>query len=78
MASSDDNDPVHAPLQELRSLNRGPWVVVCAFIFIILSFVTIGAKIITRFKATNRLTPNDYFILSSGVSRAIAVLGVAD
>ncbi|KIV86603.1 hypothetical protein PV11_02203 [Exophiala sideris] len=63
-ASSDSH--LSAPLQALSSNNKGPWVVVCAFIFILLSLMTIFIKLFTRFKATNRLTPNDIFIILAG------------
>lgn len=68
MSSAANNEYLHAPLQGLTSNNKGPWVVVCAYIFIILSALTISIKLFTRFKATNRLTANDCFILLSGVS----------
>ncbi|KIW99382.1 uncharacterized protein Z518_11370 [Rhinocladiella mackenziei CBS 650.93] len=67
MSLTDSSDgSLDAPLQGLNSNNHGPWLIVCAYIFIVLSLMTIFIKLFTRFKATNRLTPNDYFILIAG------------
>ncbi|EXJ91508.1 hypothetical protein A1O3_00056 [Capronia epimyces CBS 606.96] len=66
MTSADlDSDPVDAPLQGLTKENHGPWVVVCAYIFILLTLMTIFIKLFTRFRSTNHLTANDCFILTA-------------
>ncbi|KIW44215.1 uncharacterized protein PV06_05242 [Exophiala oligosperma] len=65
MSSGDYNSPISAPLGSLSSDEAGPWIIVCGYIFIVLSVMTIFIKLFTRFKATNRLTPNDYFILTA-------------
>ncbi|KAI1615347.1 hypothetical protein EDD36DRAFT_186931 [Exophiala viscosa] len=64
--TSSSDSHLSAPLQGLSSDNKGPWVVVCAYIFILLSLMTIIIKLFTRFKATMRLTPNDIFIILAG------------
>ncbi|KAL6251537.1 hypothetical protein RBB50_001746 [Rhinocladiella similis] len=65
MSSGDYNSTISAPLGNLSSDEAGPWIIVCGYIFIVLSIMTIFIKLFTRFKATNRLTLNDYFILTA-------------
>ncbi|KIW13772.1 hypothetical protein PV08_08963 [Exophiala spinifera] len=65
MSSGAFDSPISAPLGKLSSDESGPWVLVCGYILIVLSVITIVIKILTRFKATNRLTANDYFILTA-------------
>ncbi|EHY54875.1 hypothetical protein HRR83_005865 [Exophiala dermatitidis] len=68
MSSTDSKgtDPVDAPFQSLSKDSQGPWLIVCAYVCILLTVMTIFIKLFTRFKATNRLTANDCFILTAG------------
>jgi hypothetical protein len=69
MSTSAFNDTsLSAPLSKLSSDDNGPWVIVAAYIFLVLSLMTIFIKLFTRFKATNHLTLNDCFILTAAVS----------
>ncbi|KAK5302780.1 hypothetical protein LTR99_005737 [Exophiala xenobiotica] len=66
MSTSAFNDTsLSAPLSKLSSDDNGPWVIVAAYIFLVLSLMTIFIKLFTRFKATNHLTLNDCFILTA-------------
>lgn len=73
MSSTDSKgtDPVDAPFQSLSKDSQGPWLIVCAYVCILLTVMTIFIKLFTRFKATNRLTANDCFILTAGVSSRV-------
>jgi hypothetical protein len=62
--------PTEPPLQDLSSTNHGPWLVVCAYIFLILALTSIFIKLFTRYKFTSGFNANDMYIISSGVSQA--------
>lgn len=62
--------PTEPPLQVLSSTNHGPWLVVCAYILLILALMSIFVKLFTRYKITSRVTANDMYIIASIVSQA--------
>ena len=66
--SAFDDDSLSAPLSRLSSDDNGPWVIVGAYIFLVLSLMTIFIKLFTRLKATNHLTLNDCFVITAAVS----------
>lgn len=51
--------------QQLSDTNHGPWVVVAAYIFILLSIITVWIKVWTRYQTTRKIVFNDAFILLS-------------
>ena len=67
-SSAFDDNSFSAPLSRLSADDNGPWVIVGAYIFLVLSLMTIFIKLFTRLKATNHLTLNDCFVITAAVS----------
>ncbi|KAK2781095.1 hypothetical protein FQN53_000786 [Emmonsiellopsis sp. PD_33] len=57
---------INAPFLTVTSDNHGPWVLITAYVFLILSLITIVIKAVMRWRATGLLL-NDYFISLAGL-----------
>jgi len=51
--------------------DHGPWLVVGAYILLVLTLTSIFIKLFTRYKTTSHITGNDISIILSGVGQAI-------